>query len=295
MRTTLPVLAALLLAAVTSLVGQRAFSIRSSMTPESERYYLPPPIWLKVFSMGYREALADLVWIKGVIYFGSIHNSEYYTEHNLKGDLAKGTGFENYSVNYIDTVTRIDPKFRGAYYKGGTLTLYHKGAITRESVNQAIEIAKRGVEHFPDDGELAFALGFLYYHEAPPYAHSEEEKIRFENEGIRWLRRSAILPGAPPYADTLSATLISKAGINDVVIQHLRTLLLQETNEETRRTLEFQLRRALGEAAEQDIELARKLRERWKEDMPYIDFDLYQILRETPAQESFAFQRANKL
>ena len=33
-------------------------------------YYLPPPAWLAVMSLGHREAFADVVWMKGLVYVG---------------------------------------------------------------------------------------------------------------------------------------------------------------------------------------------------------------------------------
>ena len=41
----------------------RALCIRGGFPDDADKYYLPPPKYLQVVSLGYREAAADLVWI----------------------------------------------------------------------------------------------------------------------------------------------------------------------------------------------------------------------------------------
>jgi len=41
-----------------------------SMQAYEDIYYLPPPKWLQVMSLGHRRAVADLIWLRALIYFG---------------------------------------------------------------------------------------------------------------------------------------------------------------------------------------------------------------------------------
>ena len=55
------------LAGVWSLRGRAMDHYLASQTYE-DIYYLPPPEWLDVMSLGYRRALADLIWLRASIY-----------------------------------------------------------------------------------------------------------------------------------------------------------------------------------------------------------------------------------
>ena len=44
-------------------------AFRDAQTYE-DLYYLPPTDWLRVFSFGWDEAAADLIWMRALVYFG---------------------------------------------------------------------------------------------------------------------------------------------------------------------------------------------------------------------------------
>ena len=46
------------------------FDQRQSSLKHEELYYLPPSEWLPVISLGFRAALADLIWCRSLVYFG---------------------------------------------------------------------------------------------------------------------------------------------------------------------------------------------------------------------------------
>ncbi|HFE52171.1 MAG TPA: hypothetical protein ENK07_01940, partial [Bacteroidetes bacterium] len=63
--------AALLVLAAVAILSQRRLD--ANRTPEQaleEQVHLPPGRVLRVLSLGYRSVLADLLWMKTVIYFG---------------------------------------------------------------------------------------------------------------------------------------------------------------------------------------------------------------------------------
>lgn len=254
---------------------------------DEDRYYLPPPLWLRLFSLGYNEAVADVLWITTIVHFGG-KQEQWHAERTAA--LSSGRAAEsavNHTVNYVSAVTELDPRFRAAYRHGARLTLYHEGRIRRHTVRQAIEVLERGLEQFPDDGELAFNLGFMHYYELEPFFRDEKEKRRHRRIGARLIRRAALLPDAPPYTGLFASTLLRREGLEELVVEHLRAMLVRETSPSIRASLEAQLRRELGEAARRDIERSRRLHARWREEMPYVSFDLYLLLHR-PESESVA-------
>ncbi len=244
---------------------------------DEDRYYLPPATWLRAFSIGYNEACADVLWATTLVYFGGKEN---WIKRGSISDGQNDTAV--HTVSYLDLVTSLDPRFRGAYRNGGRLTLYHQGKITRQSVEMAIALLEKGLINFPDDGEIAFNLGFLHYYEMIPVLpgpNSSPQRKRSRQKGVEILRRAAHMDGSPAYSSILSSTLMIKEGLDNLVVEHLKAMLIHETNPSIRRSLEAQLRREIGKSAERDIKYIKELRSEWNREIPYIPFDLFLLTR----------------
>ena len=255
--------------------ARRAFE---AVATNEDRYYLPPATWLRAFSMGYNEAAADLVWVKTIVYFGE--RAVFQTRGAKRAPAAPEPASAQFTENYLAVVTALDPRFRGAYDDGARLTMYQKGRITRRTVDMAMELLRRGIAQFPDDGSMTFSLGFLSYYEIQPFLAAGSAELKAAKaEGARLIVRAASLPGAPPYVALMSSTLLRREGLDDLVIEHLRAMLLQETDPEIRASLAAQLRSALGKAAERDIAITAALERRWREEMPFVPFDAFLMLQ----------------
>jgi hypothetical protein len=77
----------------------------------------------------------------------------------------------------------------------------------------------------------------------------------------------------------MSSSLMRREGLDDIVIEHLKAMLLQETEPLIRASLEAHLRRAVGAAAERDIAITAKLERRWRDEMPFVPFDAFLMLQ----------------
>jgi hypothetical protein len=257
-------------------VGLRSVtqSIYDEVMANDERYYLPSASWLRVFSAGYNEVAADFVWVRTVVYFGGT----VFSKENPDDESKKSP----FTVNYLTTASDLDPKFRRLYTMGSGLTLFQRnGEITEETVKAAITLLERGTKAFPADGEIAFELGFMHYYEMESFLPSDKEDHtrRFHKErGARLIRRAALMDKAPSHAALLASSLISKEGLDDLMIEHLKAMLVKETNPNVRETLLYQLRREAGKAAEREIEMSEKLLAKWRGNMPFIPFDLYLLI-----------------
>jgi hemoglobin-like flavoprotein len=190
----------------------------------------------------------------------------------------------------LSTAAELDPKFRRLYTNGSGLTLFQRnGVVTKETVKATIDLLERGAREFPEDGEIAFQLGFMHYYEMEPFLPEEKDdpKRRFHKEhGARLIRQAALMDGVPSYAALLSTSLLNKEGLDDLMIEHLKAMLVKETNPVVRETLLHQLRREVGKAAEREIELSEKLVARWRANMPFVPFDIYVLIdRDYPVEE----------
>ncbi len=251
-------------------MGYTTKKVYLSVLTDDDRFYLPPSHWLRAFSIGYNETAADFVWVKTIVYFGGSSLSTKQKEQ------------VGHTHNYLATAADLDPRFRRLYTTGSSITLFEKGgSVTEQTVKKAIELLERGIEEFPNDGEMAFHLGFTHYYEMRPFLRDDPQdpKRRYHREtGVKYIGRSAMMEGSPPYATRLSATLYSKEGFDELMVDHLKAMLLKETDEKIRGRLIRQLRRELGKAAERDIAVSRRIHAEWKENMPFVPYDFYLLL-----------------
>lgn len=277
LKTTLLLILGLALFCFALLVRSSTAQIYDRILTDEDRYYLPPATWLRAFTIGYNEACADVLWATTLVYFGG---KKHWIQSGSSSDERNDTAI--HTVNYLDLVTSLDPRFRGAYRNGGRLTLYHQGKITRRSVEMAITLLEKGLINFPDDGEIAFNLGFLHYYEMIPVLpgpDSSPQRKRSRQKGVAILQRAAHMNGSPPYSSVLSSTLMIREGMGNLVVEHLKAMLIRETNPSIRRSLEAQLFREIGKAAERDIKYTKELRSEWLREIPYVPFDLFLLTR----------------
>ncbi|MCP4674152.1 MAG: hypothetical protein GY854_01250 [Deltaproteobacteria bacterium] len=249
-------------------------SIYNEVTIDDERYFLPPAGWLKVFSLGYNEAVADLVWIKTLVYSGGVMLDR-------KKRLAAGIK-KDFSTNYLYTATDLDPKFRSLYSRGSTLTLFQGLEVTKKSVLMTIDLLERGTREFPADGSIMFDLGFMHFYEMRSFFSKEpnDPETQFHRElGRRLIYQSTLLEGSPQYATLLASTLMKKEGLIELEIEHLKTMLFKETDPSIRNSLEKRLRATLGQAASHHISTSKAYRAEWQEQMSFIPFSLFLVMR----------------
>src|SRR5690349_8631359 len=171
LRAKLLLLSAVLLALVLVYRAQRMGSSHYLATQRYEDvYYLPPPAWLALFSLGHREAVADLIWLRSLVYFGD--------ELGHRGQVAN-------LYNYAEAMLSLDPYFKKVYSWAATCALYRTGNIQVSDAYRAIAFLERGVRLFPDDGELAWTLGANYIYElVPMLSNDKKAKEEAKRKGL---------------------------------------------------------------------------------------------------------------
>src|SRR5437868_6988860 len=97
-------------------------------------YTLPPTGQLTALSLGYRSALADLVFAHVLVSSG-IHFQEK-------------RAFE-FASQYIDAVNALDPKFELPYRMADGLITLQAKPVSVEAYRQARRILERGMAEFP--------------------------------------------------------------------------------------------------------------------------------------------------
>lgn len=99
--------------------------------------FLPSTQQVRLMSLGHTETAASLLWVRGVLYFGSSLMEQKSTE---------------WMEHLIDLVTTTDSQFKQAYHFLAT-------AIQAENLSdRGIKIQEKGTKQFPEDWQLS-----LYY------------------------------------------------------------------------------------------------------------------------------------
>jgi hypothetical protein len=232
-------------------------------------YYLPPPIWLQVFSLGHREALAGLIWLRSLVYFGE--------------ELGHRGPVENL-YHYADAMLSLDPYFLKVYSWVASCALYRTGEITVKDARRAIDYLERGAQLFPDDGELAWTLGANYLYELPPMLTDKAEILEARRKGLEHLTVAARRGAGPAWLVLSTATELGKLGQRQQELSHLEEVYGQVTDPEVK----FQVARRLERL--RDATFVEALRRTYDEldaeqraTLPYIDRDLYLLVRPVPA------------
>ena len=260
----------LLLALLAGWAHDRVLEQREQFPDDVDVLYVPPPAHLQVMSLGYKEALADLLWIRALIFSGA-----------RIGETDIGA-----VSRYVDAITGLAPRFHRIYVWGGVTPVYGGGAVvTRPMVDQSIATYRRGLEHFPESHQILYPLGMMLTHQVSSTpGYSEEEKEALAAEGIEYIRRAAAF-GADPLVRQYAATLVADHGTEELARQFLESELAQADDEGFRRMLRYRLRKMGGSTSVERIEQTRDdFLTELSQQMPYATDTLYAVIRDEHAQ-----------
>lgn len=231
-------------------------------------YYVPPPEWLPVLSLGWKEAAADLLWMRALIYFG---------------DELVHRGQVRHVFDYTEAILHLDPRFKRVYRWVGTTGMYRPVGVEVEDIRRAIEYLERGARLFPDDGELAWDTGASLSFELAPHVQDSAERDRIRARGAEYMQTAARLGAGPDWLVLTNATVLQRLGRTEQAIRHLEEMYATTRDDGTREQIRLQLARLRNEAhaeafrhAHEDLE-ARRARE-----FPYLDTSLYQLVGPRP-------------
>ncbi|MFW6087256.1 MAG: hypothetical protein ACODAG_08630 [Myxococcota bacterium] len=238
-------------------------------------YYVPPSSWLPVFSLGYREAAADLLWMRGLVYFG---------------DELVHRGQVKHIFNYGDAIVTLDPHFNRAYRWVAMAALYNpKTELSLEDVERARAFLAEGVRRFPDDGELAWEMGALLAYELLPRIEDPQERERIKATAADHMMVAARQGAGPPWLTLTNATQLEGLGRTEQAVRHLEEMYSLVSDPATREQIRLQIANLRSEAHAEAIERTwSDLEQRRREEFPYMPMGLYLLVRPRPVVDEAA-------
>ena len=142
--------------------------------PLAEVNYLPSGRLLGIAALGYDSLVADLLWIKSVLYFGG--------EVKRKGDF-------RWVSHYFTLVTELNPPFEAPYEFGGIVL-----ATQLKDVDASIALLDKGMKNVSKEYERYWLLPFYQAFNYMIYREDYKSAATFLKEAIEYPQAPAFLP-----------------------------------------------------------------------------------------------------
>jgi tetratricopeptide (TPR) repeat protein len=185
-RTTMVATACLAISMAASIFVLRGIDqIRPQATLEDALYVNSPSV-IKRASLGFDGLMACIYWTRTVQYFGHRH----YDRERTYNELAP----------LLEITTALDPQLLPPYQFGASFLAPAPPNGAGEP-DRAIRLMEFGIAHNPENWQLYYNLGFVYYTELKDYRNAS--KI---------FARGSELPGAHPFMKVMAAQMAEHAG-----------------------------------------------------------------------------------
>ena len=179
--------------------------------------YAPTPAMVPYSSLGFREAVADLLWIRMLGYLGG---------HNDTAD----------SVAALVIATQAaDPHFKRVYTDGVRAMTSSNHDLTMAHKIRAAALAEEGMTYFPKDFDIADLAGTMYSVDLT--TDDAAQKRAWREKGAMLLEKALRLPGATADDATYVAYLRSSLGQHERAVRELREMVLITNDEQSRREM----------------------------------------------------------
>jgi hypothetical protein len=198
-RTWIGILCIFLLLGSAAWFLEKADESKPADWNQDQLTYLPSGKLLKPLAMDLDEAVADILWIKAMIYFADAY---------MQG---KGYGWLGHM---LDIVTTLNPRMRPAYEFGGVVLTKEKSQLPK-----TMRLLERGVGEFPKDWRIR-----VYAAMAQLALDSNYTKA------AAFLEPVTLDPEVPDHIRTLCATLLSKGGGRRVALAFLVNSYVRSDN-----------------------------------------------------------------
>lgn len=165
---------------------------------------LMPPKNLRQFTLGYKEIVADLLWLRVIQDFDYCESKKVLSNSPKQGEAKEQPvatdskpcqSQSGWVYRMVDAVTELADNFRMAYVSGAIML-----STVVQDYQGAGLIFDKGIGHYPDDWHLPYYASFNAL-----YNQSKDEKA------AEYMLRAA-KNGAPGWTYSLAAKLYTKAG-----------------------------------------------------------------------------------
>ncbi len=235
-----------------STVRRHLFATHKLVKEKQDVYFLPAPKQVVILSLGYKAAVADILWAHVMVSQG-LHSFQ-------------NRRFDNLLLLY-DAINELDPTWRSPYLFADALITFQSAVTPYEEVVRAREILELGVKHLPYDAEIWLNLGQFVAFVAPSSYLFDQPEVaaRWRTEGARYLATAAELSGDSSHIGWQAlggANVLARAGELDAAMRFWQRAYAVTDDEELRADIRQKIE---GYAAELHQEKLAKRFEAYRE------------------------------
>jgi hypothetical protein len=246
-----------------SLLAAREQKDNATFAAQGEVIYVPELRQMRLMTLGYSQAAADITWLRTL---------EYFADH-FRSDRRYP-----WLEVFLEQIVALDPGFTKVYHWAGANVLYGR-RFTNENVERSNHFYELALKQNPDDFEAAYRLGLNHYIELS--SKDKDVARTYRERGLAYFEQAANTPGAPDRVRRLIAAVSSKLGKHQLSLQYLVDMYMQTSDAEQKEVLRLRiiaLKKTLGtsEIADEALQFTRK----WKAMFPYVPPSMYAILGE---------------
>lgn len=170
-----------------------------------QRQLIAPPPYIEHLSFGYREVVADIMWIRALQDFD-------YCDQQIAENVCRNN---SWLYQMLESITNLSPHFR-IPYAAGSLAL----TVILTDVEGATKIFEKGIAQFPNDWPMLYRAAYHYLYEVGDKNRAAELLIR------------AGKSGAPPFVFALAGRLYSDTGKRELAESMLEQMIREKQDPE---------------------------------------------------------------
>lgn len=227
--SVLLIAAILVLAPLTHLAHRHTNAYRPAHDLQDRILYLPSGDSLSRATLGLHGVVADLLWIRAVLYFGEHHGQRPAEEWYL------------WLYHMIDLVTDLDPHFTAPYKYGGLML-----RISDDWSDASSLLMAKGMRHNPNEWYFPFTISMNYYFDGNV------------DDAAIYAQRAASMPGAPFYLPNLAASMLNESDQEEVALQFLLQEYEDAPDQRRQDVIYVKIQETHFEIIARDLEVARQ-------------------------------------
>ena len=249
------------LALVAARVAREA-AVDARPTEISDEPYAPSPTAAPFVVLGYREAGADLLWLRLTGYFGG------------EEDTANGI------ASLVEAINALDPSFRRVYEWGARAMTLAKEGVDQAIFQRAIAVLEHGQREFPTEWRLPYLEGQIYTQDLE--TKDPKQRAAWDERGTLLVESAMRKPNAPADAADWAAAMRTKLGEHQRAVDGLREMLLITSDDGARKRIIDKLaaleQRDASELAAELLAVWKRIDHEWQAARPAIPFTMYVLL-----------------
>jgi hypothetical protein len=251
---------------------ERATARLSKVKETIDVYSLPSPAYVERASLGYRDAVASILWAAVLYDYGEhvLHNRAFL-----------------YSTQYVKTIVHLDPSFTQAYKFVGTFVTMQAVAPDRMQLDETRFILANATVERPNDPDVWAAYATFMMFEGAQFLPKGDDKNEWRKQGALAAQRAVELGFMADNLAMSGVTYLEAGGLRDLAIAQLERNYALAPNDAAREQIAAKLRRMQANSAIEKLNagISRFLRA-WQDDASFVPEGLFVQLG--PRRDPFA-------